>query len=343
MGLLPKQTGSFDVNLGRLLDGEYVAVETCALELILQGQAARTSPPGTQALSRRVLCTRRGLSAVDADQPAGPYSWRRCPEQPPKGRILEIDISKGRYFSFGAFSKITTSCTLFGVYGSRGFPALGAGQLAPIPGGGTAFIPNPVPREVPLTARTITALARAENALGRLRGSVGRMVNPYLIARPLLRREAILSSRMEGTRTTAAKLVSVEAHQVDSPDLQTQEVANYVLAMNHGLALLKKMPLCQRFICELHSQLLTGVRGAEETPGEFRTIQNFIGRSDLASARFVPPPPSALKPLLADLEQYLNLEDNETSTPLLVRLALSHYQFETIHPFRDGNGRVGRC
>jgi Fic family protein len=216
------------------------------------------------------------------------------------------------------------------------------GKLAPIPGGGSAFIPEPVPREVPLSARAIAALARAENALGRLQGSVGRMVNPYLIARPLLRREAILSSRMEGTRTTAAKLVSVEAHQVDSPDLQTQEVANYVVAMNHGLALLKKMPLCQRFMCELHGQLLTGVRGAEETPGEFRTIQNFIGQSDLASARFVPPPPSALKPLLADLEQYLNLEDKEASTPLLVRVALSHYQFETIHPFRDGNGRVGR-
>src|SRR4051812_8996047 len=102
------------------------------------------------------------------------------------------------------------------------------GKLAPISGGGRAFVPDPVPREVPLTARTIIALGMAENALGRLQGSVGRMVNPYLIARPLLRREAILSSRMEGTRTTAAKLVSVEAHQVDSPDLQTQEVANYV-------------------------------------------------------------------------------------------------------------------
>src|SRR5688572_17370743 len=101
------------------------------------------------------------------------------------------------------------------------------GKLAPIPEGGTAFIPDPLPRQVPLNPRTITALTRAENALGRLQGSVGRMVNPYLIARPLLRREAILSSRMEGTRTTAAKLVSVEAHQVDSPDPQTQEVANY--------------------------------------------------------------------------------------------------------------------
>jgi Fic family protein len=216
------------------------------------------------------------------------------------------------------------------------------GKLAPIPEGGTAFIPDPLPRQVQLTSRTITALARAENALGRLQGSIGRMVNPYLIARPLLRREAILSSRMEGTRTTAAKLVSAEAHQTDTPDVETQEVANYVVAMNHGVELLKQMPLCQRFMRELHGKLLTGVRGAEETPGEFRTIQNFIGQADIASARFVPPPPSVLKPLLADLEEYLNLKDEEALTPLLVRVALSHYQFETIHPFRDGNGRVGR-
>lgn len=216
------------------------------------------------------------------------------------------------------------------------------GKLARIPEGGFAFIPAPVPRQVSLQPRTISALSRAENALGRLQGSVGRMVNPYLIARPLLRREAILSSRMEGTRTTAAKLVSLEAHQVDAPDVQTQEVANYVLAMNHGLELLKEMPLCLRLIRELHGKLLTGVRGGEETPGEFRTIQNFIGHSDLASARFVPPPPGELDPLLRDFEQYLNLADADAESPLLVRVAMSHYQFETLHPFRDGNGRVGR-
>jgi Fic family protein len=105
------------------------------------------------------------------------------------------------------------------------------------------------------------------------------------------------------------------------------------VAMNHGLALLKKLPLCQRFMCELHGQLLAGVRGAEETPGKLRTNQHFIGKSDLASARFVAPPPEALKPLLADLEQYLNLDDKQASTPLLVRVALSHYQLKPyIHP-----------
>jgi Fic family protein len=170
---------------------------------------------------------------------------------------------------------------------------------------------------------------------------VGRMVNPYLIARPLLRREALLSSRMEGTKTTAAKLVTLEAQQGDT-DSATQEVANCVTAMNHGLTLLESMPLCLRLIRELHEKLLTGVRGAEETPGEFRRIQNFIGHAELRSARFVPPPPGELEQLLADLERFLNEPDETASTPLLVRLALSHYQFETIHPFRDGNGRVGR-
>jgi Fic family protein len=106
--------------------------------------------------------------------------------------------------------------------------------------------------------------------------------------------------------------------------------------------LLDQLPLCLRLIRELHAKLLEGVRGAEETPGEFRLIQNFIGHDDLHSARFVPPPASYLEPLLRDLEQFLNEGEAPESPPLLVRIALAHYQFETIHPFRDGNGRVGR-
>jgi Fic family protein len=224
------------------------------------------------------------------------------------------------------------------------FDGSAPGKLVPIPEGpaGTlAFVPAALPRQITLAAPTIALLGRAENALGRLQGSVGRMVNPYLIARPLLRREAILSSRMEGTKTTAAKLVTVEAQQ-GSPDAATREVANCVTAMNHGLALLASMPLCLRLIRELHEKLLSDVRGAEETPGEFRRIQNFIGHAEIGSARFVPPPPAELAPLLDDLERFLNEPDEAASMPLLVRLALSHYQFETIHPFRDGNGRVGR-
>jgi len=225
------------------------------------------------------------------------------------------------------------------------FTESAAGELVPILDGGVrgwAFVPAPLPRSQLLSPRAVNLLGQAENALGRLQGSVGRMVNPYLIARPLLRREAILSSRMEGTRTTAARLVSLEADAVSTTDPETREVANYVDAMNHGVALLEQLPLCLRLVRELHEKLLTGVRGAEETPGQVRRVQNFIGRSDIASARFVPPPPERLEPLLADFEQYLNLADSDDGAPLLVRMAMAHYQFETLHPFRDGNGRVGR-
>jgi Fic family protein len=227
----------------------------------------------------------------------------------------------------------------------RNFTDSAAGELVPIAEGGVrgwAFVPAPLPREQHLSLRAVNLLGQAENALGRLQGSVGRMVNPYLIARPLLRREAILSSRMEGTRTTAARLVSLEADAVATTDPETREVANYVDAMNHGVALLEHLPLCLRLVRELHEKLLTGVRGAEETPGQERRVQNFIGRADIASARFVPPPPERLEPLLRDFEQYLNVGDSDDGAPLLVRMAMAHYQFETLHPFRDGNGRVGR-
>lgn len=219
------------------------------------------------------------------------------------------------------------------------------GDLVPIVEGGVAaqaYVPHPLPSELALSGRTVNLLGLAENALGRLQGSVGRMLNPYLVARPLLRREAILSSRMEGTNTTAARLVSAEAGASPSPDAETREVANYLEAMSHGVYLLESLPLCTRLIRALHEKLLAGVRGAQETPGQLRRVQNFIGRSDIASARFVPPPPDRLDALLADLERYLNLEESATQPPLLVRIAMAHYQFETIHPFRDGNGRVGR-
>jgi Fic family protein len=228
---------------------------------------------------------------------------------------------------------------------THNFTDSAAGELVPIVEGGVrgwAFVPTPLPRQQHLSPRAVNLLGQAENALGRLQGSVGRMVNPYLIARPLLRREAILSSRMEGTRTTAARLVSMEADAISTTDPETREVANYADAMNHGVALLSQLPLCLRLVRELHEKLLTGVRGAEETPGQERRVQNFIGRADIASARFVPPPPERLEPLLRDFEQFLNLADSDDGTPLLVRMAMAHYQFETLHPFRDGNGRVGR-
>jgi Fic family protein len=196
---------------------------------------------------------------------------------------------------------------------------------------------------------TIRALAAAERALGQLTGTLraaGRQVNPHLISAPLLRREAISSSRIEGTIATPEQLLLLEVEAEERPSAiseatQTQEVLNYIHALNHGFARLSEIPVCQRLIREMHEILMRGVRGDAERPGEFRDVQNFIGRSrDIREARFVPPPVSELKQCLHELEEFIHESDD--TLPHLVRLALVHYQFETVHPFRDGNGRVGR-
>jgi Fic family protein len=147
--------------------------------------------------------------------------------------------------------------------------------------------------------------------------------------------------------TTPEQLVLLEVEGADAPvrtgPSDTQEVLNYMVALDHGFERLRDLPVCVRFIQELHEILMRGVRGDEERPGELRTVQNFIGSSrDIHEARFVPPPVSALDACLRDLERTINPADIAEGPPLLVRLALIHYQFETIHPFRDGNGRVGR-
>jgi Fic family protein len=228
------------------------------------------------------------------------------------------------------------------------FTAVSPGHLVPTVEGAVAFVPNPIPRRLPLEPPTLRILSEADNAVGRLGGIVARLVNPYLAAAPLLRREAILSSRIEGTVTTPEDLVLMEAVKrprvpLHSSEKDTREVANYVRAMEYGLQRIKELPLSLRLIRELHTVLLSSVRGDAERPGEFRTIQNFIGRraGRIAQARFVPPPPAEMNVALNDFETYLH-EATVDTPPTLVRLALIHYQFETIHPFRDGNGRIGR-
>lgn len=231
------------------------------------------------------------------------------------------------------------------------------GRLVPTVEGALAFVPSPLPRSVPLQGTTLHLLGRAEHALGELTGVTARLVNPYLLGSPLLRREAILSSRIEGTYATAEQLAMFEAGGRSTDERQrndTREVLNYIEAMREGLRLLPKLPVSRRLICAVHERLLRGVRGDSEMPGEFRKSQNFIGRrvDGIHGARFVPPPKSEMEEALAALENYLhiephapqdpNREPDPTLAPLLVRLALVHYQFETIHPFRDGNGRVGR-
>lgn len=221
------------------------------------------------------------------------------------------------------------------------------GRLVPAAGGAIAFVPNPMPAAVTLGPAAVRLLSEADYALGRLAGSAGRLVNPYLIGQPLLRREAILSSRIEGTFTTPEQLVLLEAG-VPAPGqdarvtADTLEVLNYVHAMERGLELLKTIPVSLRLVKDLHAVLLAGVRGGHDRPGAFRTEQNYIGsrHAPISDARFVPPPVPEMIEALNRWE--LDLHQELDPLPLLVRLALAHYQFEAIHPFRDGNGRVGR-
>jgi len=204
-----------------------------------------------------------------------------------------------------------------------------------------AFVPAPAPRTLALDGPTIRLLARAEHRLGALGGATSRLVNPYLVGAQLLRKEAILSSRIEETIATPEQIALVElGAEPRSPD--AREVGNFVRATEHALARVQAgEPILNRLLLETHAILLTGVRGERERPGEFRTSQNFIGSSaDIHAARFVPPPHVELPALLADIERFIN--EDVAELPLLVRMAVAHYQFETIHPFRDGNGRIGR-
>lgn len=231
---------------------------------------------------------------------------------------------------------------------SEDFTPEAPGKLVPTTRGAQAFVPDPLPRNISLPGETILLLAEAESAVGRLGGTTAREFNPYLIGSPLLHREAILSSRMEGTVTTPEQLVLLEAEaetegRKPRGDDETHEVLNYVRAMQHALERLEELPVGLRLMREIHRVLLTGVRGERHEPGEFRRTQNFIrGRrsEEIEDARFVPPPVPQMKEGLGALEKYLH--DEDPVAPSLVRLALIHYQFEALHPFRDGNGRVGR-
>jgi Fic family protein len=192
-------------------------------------------------------------------------------------------------------------------------------------------------------------LAAAENALGRLCAPATRGFNPFLIAFPLLRRDAILSSRMEGTITTPEELLLFELGGADAVQNErredNQEVANYIAAMGYATERLRTLPLNLRFLTEVHEKLLSNVRGGDDRPGEFRRTQNWIGArrgQAITEARYVPPPTERMHECLNDFEKYIHIEESADVSPLLVRLALLHYQFEAIHPFRDGNGRIGR-
>ena len=204
-----------------------------------------------------------------------------------------------------------------------------------------AFVPAPLPPVLEWTPRLIGVLSDADRLIGRLAGEGGRLPNPHILMRPFVRREAVLSSKIEGTQATLGELLAAEAGAaVERSPEDLREVGNYVAALEHGISLLQELPLCVRLVRELHTKLMEGVRGQNATPGIFRTTQNWIGKpgSTLATASYIPPPPGEVEPCLAAWEKFLH----ESDLPPLVTIALAHYQFEAIHPFLDGNGRVGR-
>ncbi len=215
------------------------------------------------------------------------------------------------------------------------------GRLIDCPGGYRAFVPAPLPLPIAWNGDLLLALSRADQAVGRLAGE-GRLVsNPHLFIRAFLHREAVLSSRIEGTQATLGELLAAQAGAgVERNAADLHEVANYVLALQYGIRRLNTLPLSLRLVRELHERLMRGVRGDTATPGEFRRTQNWIGPpgSGLEDARYVPPPPGELMACLGAWEQFLH----DGTLPPLVHAALVHSQFEAIHPFIDGNGRVGR-
>ncbi len=208
-------------------------------------------------------------------------------------------------------------------------------------GGYRAYVPKPLPPRIAWSAGLTSALSSADRSVGQLAGEGRRLANPHLRIRPFIRREAVLSSRIEGTEATLGELLAAEAGAVvERSPADMREVANYVVALEYGVERLQSLPLSLRLVRELHEKLMRGVRGDVATPGEFRRSQNWIGPAGctLRDATFVPPPPDQLMECLGAWEQFLH----DDSLPPLVHAALAHSHFEAIHPFLDGNGRVGR-
>jgi Fic family protein len=206
-----------------------------------------------------------------------------------------------------------------------------------------AYIPVPLPPNPAVDLRQLHGrIERADRAVGRLDGLSSFIPDTNLLLYAYIRKEAVLSSQIEGTQSSLSELLLFENDAAPGvPVDDVEEVSNYVAAMQHGLRRLRKgFPLSLRLIREMHAILLRGGRGSNKTPGEFRRSQNWIGGTRPGNAAFVPPPPNRLMECLDPFEKFLH--DESESLPLLVKLGLIHVQFETIHPFLDGNGRLGR-
>lgn len=213
------------------------------------------------------------------------------------------------------------------------------GQIIKSSKGYNAFVPHPLPPTLEWDNALVNSLSRADFLLGKLAREGSKL--PNLLIRPFIIREAVLSSKIEGTQATLGEVLAANAGaNVKQSFDDLQEVQNYIKALDYGLDRLANLPLSLRLIKEIHENLMQGVRGSHATPGEFRLSQNWIGSpgSTLNTAKFVPPPPENLMDCLGNLENFLH----NRSLPALIHIALCHYQFEAIHPFLDGNGRVGR-
>ncbi len=218
-----------------------------------------------------------------------------------------------------------------------------AGHYERQPEGYRAFIPGPLPPENLLFDTELQALvSQADVAVGRLDGAVQVLPDPDLFVLQYVRREAVLSSQIEGTHASLMDVLEFEAQMEQAETrVDVAEIINYISAMNHGIARLNELPISRRLLCEVHGVLMKDVRGGEphKTPGEFRRSQNWIGGGSPATARFVPPPHELVGDAFANLEEFLH---DPAPMPALVKAGLAHAQFETIHPFLDGNGRTGR-
>lgn len=219
-----------------------------------------------------------------------------------------------------------------------------AGTWIRQPAGYTAFVPDSLPPAPPvvLDDEMVALLSRADRAMGRLDGSIEALPNAEHFVFMYIRKEAVLSSQIEGTQASLGEILEVEARLFDPARRDdTEEVLNYVAALDFGLRRLDTLPLSLRLIREIHEHLMQGVRGQHATPGLFRTSQNWIGAqgAPLSGATFIPPPPHDLTRLLGEFETFLRLDGRQ---PLLIQLGLAHAHFETLHPFLDGNGRMGR-
>lgn len=226
----------------------------------------------------------------------------------------------------------------------RRFTAADWGEAKRRPGDKWAFwyfLPTTIPRDLPLAADTVMAMSAADAALGHLQGLGHLIKDPELLLGPYITREALASSRIEGTEASLGEVLQAEASEAASKDEDVLEVERYIRATRLGLDLIEELPLTQRLVKAVHRTLLSGVRGDEKLPGEFRHSPVWVGSptNNPATAIYVPPLPDHLGDLFADWEHFVN---EPCDLPVLVRCALMHYAFESIHPFLDGNGRIGR-